>query len=99
MRTASPEDRRAAHLALAGSPGISPKLLPGHRGDQDLTFREQQIAELAAAGLRTTEIAEELVISPKTVEYHLGKIYRKLGARSRTELAHRLSVGAAPALT
>jgi len=71
----------------------------GHRvrragGDADgaLTDREQEIAELVAAGRTNREVAEQLVLSPKTIEAHLRNIYAKLGVRSRVELA-RMVVG------
>jgi DNA-binding CsgD family transcriptional regulator len=55
-----------------------------------LSETEAQIAELAAVGRTNAEIAAVLVISPKTVKWNLSKIYRKLGVRSRTELAAAL---------
>ncbi len=54
-----------------------------------LTASEQRVAELAARGLTTREIAEAAFISPKTVEANLTRIYRKLGIRSRAELGQR----------
>jgi DNA-binding CsgD family transcriptional regulator len=56
-----------------------------------LSETEAQIAELAAIGRTNAEIAVELVVSPKTVKWNLSKIYRKLGVRSRTELAATLA--------
>jgi DNA-binding CsgD family transcriptional regulator len=56
-----------------------------------LSETEAQIAQLAAAGRTNAEIAARLVMSPKTVKWNLSKIYRKLGVRSRTELAAALA--------
>jgi DNA-binding NarL/FixJ family response regulator len=52
---------------------------------------EQRIVELVAVGRTTREVAEEMHVSAKTVEWNLTRIYRKLGVRSRTELAARIS--------
>ncbi len=52
-----------------------------------LTAQESQIAQLVAEGKTNAEIASSLFISRSTVEYHLHKMYRKVGVRSRTELA------------
>src|SRR5215831_402902 len=63
----------------------------GRRGSADrLTPTELHVAELAVAGLRNTEIAARLFLSGKTVEANLSRIYRKLGVRSRTELAAKM---------
>jgi DNA-binding CsgD family transcriptional regulator len=56
-----------------------------------LTPTEERIAELAGQGLRNAEIAAQLYVTPKTVEATLSRVYRKLGIRSRTELAGRLA--------
>jgi DNA-binding NarL/FixJ family response regulator len=56
-----------------------------------LTATEQRIADLVAAGLSNTEVAHELFISPKTVEWNLSKIYKKLHVRSRAALAAKLA--------
>lgn len=54
-----------------------------------LTPREHQIAALAARGDSTRQISTALFLSPKTVETHLTRVYRKLDVRSRAGLAHR----------
>ncbi|WP_208896924.1 helix-turn-helix transcriptional regulator [Streptomyces incarnatus] len=52
-----------------------------------LTTREREVAEIAATGKRTRDIAAHLRLSPRTVDVHLSRIYRKLGVTSRAELA------------
>ena len=57
----------------------------------DLTAQERQIAELARDGLSNPEIGARLFLSPRTVEWHLRKVFGKLGIRSRHELAGALA--------
>ena len=57
-----------------------------------LTAREREIAELVAGGRTNREVAEQLVLSAKTIEAHLRNIYAKLGVRSRVELTRRVTV-------
>ncbi|MEA5155132.1 LuxR C-terminal-related transcriptional regulator [Raineyella sp.] len=57
---------------------------------ESLTAQEQAVARLVAQGLSNADVARELFISVKTVQFHLTRVYSKLGLRSRTELAaHR----------
>jgi len=59
----------------------------------ELTAQEAQIARLAAGGLSNPEIGTRLFLSPRTVQYHLGKAFTKLGITSRTQLGRALSGG------
>jgi DNA-binding CsgD family transcriptional regulator len=61
------------------------------RGVHTLTPAERSAGELATAGLTNRQIAEQLFLSEKTVEAHLSRAYRKLGVRSRTQLAMRMA--------
>lgn len=86
-------DRARRELAAVG------ETLPGDddragrrrigRADAELTPQEAQVARLARDGLSNPEIAARLFISPRTVQYHLRKVFTKLGIRSRTQL-HRV---------
>ena len=80
-------DQAAAELAATGE--------TARRRDastlDDLTPQELQIAHLLAAGRTTREAAAAIFLSPKTVEYHLRSVYRKLAINSREELAARFA--------
>ena len=55
----------------------------------DLSSREEEVLRLLADGLTDREIADRLVISPRTVETHVGNVLRKLGVRNRAQAAQR----------
>ncbi|WP_084469429.1 LuxR family transcriptional regulator [Jiangella gansuensis] len=73
-------DRAGQELGAAGGS------VPATARLSDLTDAERRISALVASGKRNREIAAELFVSVRTVEAHLGRIFRKLGIRSRTEL-------------
>jgi DNA-binding CsgD family transcriptional regulator len=65
--------------------------VPVRRAPGDLTPTEERIAGLAAAGLTNRVIAEQIFVSPKTVESNLARVYRKLAIRSRAELGRAMA--------
>lgn len=69
---------------MARSP-VEKSVMDGSRDRGKLTSREKEILGLAAAGLRTVQIANKLCISTQTVRTHFKNIYPKLGVNSRTE--------------
>ncbi len=79
-------DRAAAELAAAGGPGAA---AASEHPAGALTAREREVCALVAGGATNAEVAAALFVSPRTVEYHLRAIFRKLGVRSRSELAAR----------
>ena len=83
-------DRRAVAgrdevlVELAATGGKVPR--PGMQTRHQLTLQEEQIAQLARDGLSNPEIGAQLFLSARTVEWHLRKIFAKLGIGSRREL-------------
>jgi len=103
---AEARDHLAAGLEIARSCGALPLAERAHEelraagtrlrkvvrtGVEALTPSEARVARLAAAGMSNREIAQELFVTAKTVEFHLGQTYRKLEVASRTELESALS--------
>ena len=72
---------RQARERLGRAPGSAAAMAPS-----PLTQRETEVTQLASRGLSDREIAEELVLSIRTVQSHLASAYRKLGIASRSEL-------------
>jgi DNA-binding CsgD family transcriptional regulator/tetratricopeptide (TPR) repeat protein len=74
-----------------------------HRGARrgpstlQMTSREAEVAHLAARGLTNAEIAAELFVTPKAVDYHLSNIYAKHGLKGRRQLRQLLAHSAGPA--
>ncbi len=80
-------ERAATELRAAG--GRSSE--PGRGGAEQLTASERRVAELAGEGYSNPEIAQALFVTRKTVETHLGHVYRKLSISGRRELGRALS--------
>src|SRR6185295_328715 len=80
-------ERTRRELAATGE--TMPRETSRARGQ--LTTQETQIAQLAADGRTNPEIGAQLFISPRTVEYHLRKVFAKLNVNSRRELRSALS--------
>ena len=71
-------------------------LAPGRRGAAPrswLTPPERSVARLVATGRSNRDVAAELMVSVKTVEFHLTRIYARLGVRSRGQLAALVASG------
>ncbi|MDT7709064.1 MAG: hypothetical protein QOG20_4671, partial [Pseudonocardiales bacterium] len=80
-------ERCAKELAASG---LHPAARRGRDGT-DLTSQELVVARLAAGGRSNREVADELVVSIKTIEYHLRNAFQKLGVTSRRQLPDRLA--------
>jgi len=76
---------------LARCEGAATPGLRSEAGTAGLTRREREVARLASTGRSNREIAEELVVSVRTVENHLQRAYDKLGISRRDELGDALS--------
>jgi DNA-binding NarL/FixJ family response regulator len=94
MGAAAFAERARRELRAAGE--TAPKRTPAARYEE-LTAQEAQIARLARDGLPNPEIGTRLFISARTVQYHLGKVFTKLGINSRSQLHRVLPTGPATA--
>jgi DNA-binding CsgD family transcriptional regulator len=95
--------REALTLALENFDGLGARIWAGRTRRElariggrsaprsKLSATEAQIAALVGAGRSNQEVAAALHLSPKTIEWNLSKIYRKLGVHSRTEMAAKLA--------
>jgi DNA-binding NarL/FixJ family response regulator len=88
--------RAARELLAAGETARSQAV---HSSTSTLTAQEAQIARLARDGLSNPEIGARLFISPRTVEYHLHKVFTKLDISSRSQLNRVLDPPGAVAAT
>ena len=93
---AAPWSARASQelRAAGGQPGGA-----GHEPSGDvsaLTPQERAVARAVASGMSNREVAEALFLSTRTVEYHLGNVYRKLEVHGRGALARALDSAPAP---
>jgi DNA-binding CsgD family transcriptional regulator len=74
-------------------------LTPRKRRDQDrirLTPQELSVARLVASGLTNREVAAELILSTKTIEFHLSQIFNKFDITSRRQIAKHLKAASSP---
>ncbi|MFD4597992.1 LuxR C-terminal-related transcriptional regulator [Streptomyces sp. NPDC058464] len=79
-----------AHIPWAGTGGVEGGVETAGRSPVSLTPQEYRIAQLAAQGLTNPQIARALFVSAKTIEYHLGNVFAKLGITSRRRLRAEL---------
>lgn len=89
QRAAAAMAQRAQRMLARAGGARTPGLLRGS-GVEPLSVREREVALLAAGGLASKEIAARLVVSKRTVDSHLDRIYRKLGISTREQLSSAL---------
>ena len=85
--------RTEEELADCGLPREATK----RRSTLEMTNREAEVAYLVGQRMTNAEIASELFITPKAVEYHLGNIYAKFGLKGRQQLRDFLADSRRPA--
>jgi DNA-binding CsgD family transcriptional regulator len=88
-RAAATSEQMARRLAGSCEGAVTPALA-AEPGTDPLTRREREVAGLAARGRTNREIADDLIVSVRTVENHLQRVYAKLGVSSRDDLARAL---------
>jgi DNA-binding CsgD family transcriptional regulator/tetratricopeptide (TPR) repeat protein len=88
---------RARHELLATGESVGKRTVQATRAGAALTAQEAQVARLASGGLSNPEIAARLFISARTVQYHLSKVFVKLGISSRAALHQVLPLDAGSA--
>lgn len=92
--TGSQELMRALRFVYAGhvyfQPAIETELASNSAGatKEEPTAKELEVLRLVAKGLRNAEIAQQMLSSQRTVQFHLSNLFEKLGANSRTEAVH-----------
>ncbi|BCK59061.1 LuxR C-terminal-related transcriptional regulator [Nocardia wallacei] len=89
-RTVRTESRPPQLPVRPPEPAAEPRPEPAPRSDAILSEREREVAELVLLGLTYREIGARLYISAKTVEHHVARIRRRIGAGSRSELLSML---------
>ena len=84
-----PHDKEEKRMVVEAFDYIEyPKILTQPEANRDeLTTQELQVARVVAGGATNKQAAAALFLSTKTIEFHLARVYRKLGVRTRTELA------------
>jgi DNA-binding NarL/FixJ family response regulator len=84
-------ERARRELLATGETARKRAAQPAAAATQELTAQEAQVAQLARDGLSNPEIGARLFISSHTVQYHLSKVFAKLGIHSRRELRNALA--------
>jgi DNA-binding CsgD family transcriptional regulator len=90
-------ERALRELRATGETARKRATQPMANASQLLTAQEAQVAQLASNGLSNPEIGAQLFISSHTVQYHLSKVFNKLGITSRNQL-HRVLPGSPDAV-